>query len=420
MQGVNWVALGVFVLLFGFITWLGFAAARWRKGDLDLLHEWGLGGRRFGTIITWFLIGGDLYTAYTFIAVPALAFGAGAVAFFAVPYTIMIYPILFLVFPRLWHVCRKHNYITPADFVRGRFGNRWLALAVTITGIVATMPYIALQLVGLQVVIGAMGVGGAAGTFASDLPLIIAFIILAAFTYSSGLRAPASIAIVKDILIYLTAFAAVIVIPIELGGFGKIFAAVPPAKTLLAVPGPNTTGAYSAYATLAFGSALALFLYPHSVTGILSASSGRAVRRNAALLPGYTFMLGLLALLGFFALAAGVKDLPEFAAGFKQFGNNFAVPALLLHGFPSWFVGIAFAAIGIGALVPAAIMSIAAANLYTRNIHREFINKNCTPKQEAQMAKWVSLIVKFGALIFILFVPTQFAIYLQLLGGVWI
>src|SRR4029077_8906601 len=253
-----------------------------------------------------------------------------------------------------------------------------------------------------------------------DLPLVIAFIILAAFTYSSGFRAPASIAIVKDILIYITAFAAVIAVPIQLGGFGKIFSAVPPAKLLLAAPPANSTGAYGIYATLALGSALALFLYPHSMTGILSASSGHAIRRNAAMLPGYSFMLGLLALVGFFAIAAGVGNLPEFAAGFKQFGNNFAVPALYLHSFPAWFVGIAFAAVGIGALVPAAIMSIAAANLYTRNIHREFINKNPTDKQEAQMAKWVSLIVKFGALIFIIFVPTRFAIYLQLLGGIWI
>ena len=418
MQDVNWTALIVFVALFGFITWLGFAAAHWRKGDLDQLHEWGLGGRRFGTIITWFLVGGDLYTAYTFIAVPALAFGAGAIAFFAVPYTIVIYPILFLVFPRLWHVCHKHNYITPADFVRGRFGNRWLALAVTVTGIVATMPYIALQLVGLQVVIGGLGVSGTG--YVADLPLVIAFIILAAFTYSSGLRAPASIAIVKDILIYITAFAAVIVVPIEFGGFGKIFAAVPAQKLLLAVPGAHTTGSYGVYVTLALGSALALFLYPHSMTGILSASSGHAIRRNAAMLPGYSFMLGLLALVGFFAIAAGVGGLPEYAAGFKQFGNNFAVPALFLHSFPSWFVGIAFAAVGIGALVPAAIMSIAAANLYTRNIHREFINKNPTDKEEAQMAKWVSLIVKFGALVFIVFVPSQYAIYLQLLGGILI
>ncbi|HYL71106.1 MAG TPA: sodium:solute symporter [Candidatus Dormibacteraeota bacterium] len=415
---MNWVAFIIFIVLFAFITWLGFAAAHWRKGDLDLLHEWGLGGRRFGTLITWFLVGGDLYTAYTFVAVPALAFGAGAVAFFAVPYTIVIYPILFLVFPRLWYVCHKRGYITAADFVRGRFGNRWLALAITVTGIVATMPYIALQLVGIQVVIGALGISGTG--LMADLPLIIAFAVLAAFTYSSGLRAPASIAIVKDILIYVTAFTAVIVVPIELGGFGKIFAAVPAQKLLLAVPGPHSTGAYSSYATLALGSALALFLYPHSLTGILSASSGTAIRRNAALLPGYTFMLGLLALLGFFALAAGVKNMPEFAEGFRQFKDNFAVPALLLHSFPAWFVGIAFAAIGIGALVPAAIMSIAAANLWTRNIHREFINPNPTDRQESQIAKWVSLIVKVGALVFILFVPTKYAIELQLLGGIWI
>ena len=418
MQEVNWIALSIFVLLFGLITWLGFASAKWRRGDLDQLHEWGLGGRRFGTVITWFLVGGDVYTAYTFIAVPALAFGQGAVAFFAVPYTIVIYPFLFLVFPRLWNVCRKHGYITAGDFVRGRFGNRWLALAIELTGIVATMPYIALQLVGIQVVVGALGISGTG--LGADLPLIIAFGVLAAFTYSSGLRAPASIAIVKDILIYVTAFAAIIVIPIELGGFGKIFAAVPPAKLLLAVPGSNTTGAYGSYATLALGSALALFLYPHSLTGILSASSGHAIRRNAAMLPGYSFMLGLLALFGFFAIAAGVAQLPEYAAGFKQFGNNFAVPALLLHSFPSWFVGIAFAAIGIGALVPAAIMSIAAANLYTRNIHREFINRDPSNRQESQNAKWVSLVVKVGALVFIIFVPTTYAIQLQLLGGIWI
>src|SRR5262249_46528822 len=267
-------------------------------------------------------------------------------------------------------------------------------------------------------VIGGLGFAGEG--WVGDLPLIIAFVILAAFTYTSGLRAPAAIAVVKDVLIFITAFTAVIVIPIQLGGFAKIFAAVPPAKMLLATPQGNTTGAYGVYATLALGSALALFLYPHSMTGILSANSSHAVRRNAALLPAYSFMLGLLALLGFMALAAGVDKLPEYAAGFATFKANFAVPALLLHSFPSWFVGVAFAAIGIGALVPAAIMSIAAANLFTRNIYREFFHARVTDQQESQMAKWVSLVVKVGALVFILFVPTQYAIQLQLLGGIWI
>ena len=415
---MNWTALIVFVLLFGAVTVLGFAAAHWRRGDLDILNEWGLAGRRLGTVVVWFLLGGDVYTAYTFIAVPALVFGAGAIGFFALPYTIIVYPLVFLILPRMWSVAHKHNFITAGDFVQGRFGNKWLALAVAITGIVATMPYIALQLLGLQVVIGAMGVG-TVGLY-GDLPLIIAFVILAAFTYTSGLRAPAMIAVVKDTLIYITVLAMVIVIPIELGGYGKMFAMIPPAKLLLAGPKDGNLGQFSAYATLALGSAFALFLYPHTMTAVLSSSGREVIRRNAAYLPAYSFMLGLLALTGFMALAVGVDKLPEFAPQFAQYKSNFAVPALILHAFPDWFAGVAFAAIGIGGLVPAAIMSIAASNLFTRNIYVQFIRPNCTPKQEAQNAKIVSLIVKFGALIFIIFLPLQYAIQLQLLGGIWI
>jgi SSS family solute:Na+ symporter len=415
---MNWTAIIVFVLLFGAVTIIGFAAAHWRRGDLDVLDEWGLAGRRLGTVVVWFLLGGDVYTAYTFIAVPALVFGAGAIGLFALPYTIIVYPLVFLILPRMWSVAHKHNFITAGDFVQGRYGNKWLVLAVAITGIVATMPYIALQLLGLQVVIGAMGVGTVG--FYGDLPLIIAFVILAAFTYTSGLRAPAMIAVVKDTLIYITVLAMVIVIPIELGGYGKMFAMVPPAKLLLAGPKDGNLGQFSAYATLALGSAFALFLYPHTMTAVLSSNSREVIRRNAAYLPAYSFMLGLLALTGFMALAVGVDKLPEFAPQFAQYGSNFAVPALILHTFPDWFAGIAFAAIGIGGLVPAAIMSIAASNLFTRNIYVQFIRPNCTPKQEAQNAKITSLIVKFGALLFIIFLPLQYAIQLQLLGGIWI
>jgi SSS family solute:Na+ symporter len=415
---MNWTAIIVFVLLFGSVTILGFLAANWRRGDLDQLHEWGLGGRRFGSIVIWFLLGGDVYTAYTFIAVPALVFGAGAIGFFALPYTIIVYPLVFLILPRMWSVAHKHNFITAGDFVLGRYGNQWLALAVAITGIIATMPYIALQLVGLQVVIGAMGVPSKG--FVGDLPLIIAFVILAAFTYTSGLRAPAMIAVVKDTLIYITVFAMVIVIPIELGGYDKMFAMIPPAKLLLAGPKGGNLGQFSAYATLALGSAFALFLYPHTVTAVLSSSGRNVIRRNAAYLPAYSFLLGLLALTGFMALATGVDKLPEFAPQFAQYKSNFAVPALILHAFPDWFAGFAFAAIGIGGLVPAAIMSIAASNLFTRNIYRQFIRPDCTPKQEAQNAKIVSLLVKLGALVFIIFLPLQYAIQLQLLGGIWI
>jgi SSS family solute:Na+ symporter len=128
-----------------------------------------------------------------------------------------------------------------------------------------------------------------------------------------------------------------------------------------------------------------------------------------SLLPAWTFLLGLMALLGYMAIAAGLTVTDP---------NN-AVPALFVDMFPSWFLGVAFAAIAIGALVPAAVMSIAAANLFTRNIWKEFVRPDCSDHEEAQVAKILSLVVKVGALAFVLFLPTTFAIDLQLLGGVW-
>ena len=420
---MNPVAPTIFILLIALVTVLGFVAARWQRGDLSQLTEWGLGGRRFGTVLTWFLLGGDLYTAYTFIAVPALMFGAGAPGFFAVPYTIIVYPLVYAVFPRLWSVAHAKNYVTAADFVRGRFGSGTLALTIAVTGIVATMPYIALQLVGMEVVIAAVGLPtklAIAGVTVSHLPLLVAFVALGAYTYSSGLRAPAMIAVVKDLLIYGTVITAIIVIPIKIGGYGNIFSAIGAKALLLGPATPTNLGPQSAYATLALGSALALFLYPHAITGLLSASSRHVIRRNAVVLPAYSFALGLIALLGTMAVAAGVRAAPAFAGSFKAFGNNFAVPALFLKMFPSWFVGVAFAAIAIGALVPAAIMSIACANLFTRNIWREYIERDCAPAREARVAKLASLIVGFGGLLFAIGPPVQYAIQLQLLGGVWI
>ena len=409
----------IFTVLFLLVSAMGFVAARWRAPqDMAHLDEWGLGGRSFGGWITWFLIGGDLYTAYTFVAVPALMFGAGAAGFFAVPYTVIIYPLFFLILIRLWSVSHRHGFVTPADFVRTRFDSPTLALLVAITGIVATMPYIALQLVGIESVLKTMGVTGDS-IIARHLPIIIAFAILAAYTYQSGLRAPALIAFVKDTLIYIVIIVAIIYLPYKLGGWGDIFDAAN--KKFTASPAPNDGIILNAnnqiqYVTLALGSALALFLYPHSITGVLASRNRNVIKRNMSALPAYSLLLGLIALLGYAAIAAGVKPLPGSTAG--SVDSNTVVPLLFDQQFPSWFAGIAFAAIGIGALVPAAIMSIAAANLFTRNIYREYLKKDATNAQEASVSKIASLVVKLGAVLFIIFLDPQFSIDLQLIGGV--
>jgi solute:Na+ symporter, SSS family len=425
MKNVNAVSFTILVAAFVLVTLVGFAAARWRRADSMLhLDEWGLGGRGFGTFVSWFLLGGDLYTAYTFIAVPSLVYGVGAAGFFAVPYTVMVFPIVFVFAPRLWSISREHGYVTPADFVRGRYGSRGLALAVAATGILATMPYIALQLVGIQAVLTVMGVGVSSNAFLKDLPLLIAFVALAAYTYMSGLRAPALTAFIKDALVYVAIIVAVLYIPARIGGWSHIFSV---ASSHLASTNPKTSKPFGAlvtppagewaYATLALGSALALFMYPHAITGVLATKRRDVIRRNMAILPAYSLVLGLVALLGYMALAT-----PAVTAGVKAADGNaqLSVPLLFEHIFPSWFAGIGFAAIVIGALVPAAIMSIAAANLFTRNIYREFFRRDASPAHETRVAQLVSLIVKAGALVFVLALSKTFSINLQLLGGIWI
>jgi SSS family solute:Na+ symporter len=428
MSHVNYVTFTIVVVLFVLVTVTGFAAARWRRTETIMnLNEWGLGGRSFGTFIAWFLLGGDLYTAYTFIAVPAAVFGAGAVTgFFAVSYTIIVFPIALVFLPRLWSIARTHNYVTSADFVRGRYGSRGLALAMAVTGIVALMPYIALQLVGIQAVLTVMGVGASStNTYVKDLPLFVAFAILAIYTFVSGLRAPALIAFVKDTLVYVMIIVAVFYIPTRIGGWGHIFAAGqthmaainPVTKKPNGVFIPTTGNSQLAFSTLALGSALALMVYPHSVTAVLSTKRRDIIKRNMALLPLYSLMLGFIALLGYMALAdkATVADV-------KKAGGNaqLAVPYLFQHLFPSWFAGVAFSAIVIGALVPAAIMAIASANLFTRNIFREFVKPDATPHLQTRVSQWASLLVKLGALAFAVYLPRTFSINLQLLGGIWI
>jgi solute:Na+ symporter, SSS family len=405
----NALEFGIVVAMFAVVTVLGFMAVRWnRAAPLASVEEWGLGGRRFGTAVTWFLIGGDLYTAYTFVAVPALLFGTGAAGFFAVPYTIAVFPLVMFPAARMWSVCHEHGYATAADFIRSRYGSAFLALLVAVTGIVATIPYIALQLTGIRAILEVMGIGG-------DWPLWIAFVALAAYTWTSGLRAPALIAFVKDILIYIMVLVAVIYIPYKLGGYNVIFdraqSALAADKLSILLSGPQ----YLGYSTLALGSALALFLYPHAVTGVLATRNRDVVKKNMTLLPAYSLMLGFIALLGYMALAAHVKPVGGTA---KTPDTTTIVPVLFNNQFPHWFAGIAFGAIVIGALVPAAIMGISAANTFARDIYRPYIRPRASEREEGLVSQIVSVILKLGAVGVIVGLKVSFAIELQLIGGV--
>ncbi|EWG07978.1 MAG: Na+/solute symporter [Candidatus Aramenus sulfurataquae] len=408
---IDYVSLAVFIILFAVFAFLGFYGARFRKGDLKQIEEWSLGGRRLGTILVWFLLGADLFTAYTFIAVPAGVFGSGSLYFFAVPYVAWGFFVALLTMPRLWTVSRNRHYVTAADFVKDRFNSKSLAMAVALTGIVAELPYIALQIVGMEAVLEILLLGlGVSSKVVTELSLVLAFIVLAAFTFTSGLRGAALTGIFKDVLVWLTVITVIIAVPLQIGGFSHAFTVAQSTKKIFETLPPSL---YTAYFSLALGSAFALYLYPHAINGSLSSNDKQKLKYSTSLLPIYGIGLALIALFGIL-----VYGVPGALTLIKHTGNAaLAVPALISYTMPDWFIGIALSAIFIGGLVPAAIMAIAIANLFARNVVKE-INPNMSPRTETALAKWMSTVFKFLALGFVFVVPASYAIQLQLLGGI--
>ena len=402
-----------FVGLFVLFIVLGFYGKYWRRGDLNNVHEWSLAGRKLGIALVFFLIGADIYTAYTFVAIPSGVFAKGSLYFFAIPYVALTFGIALVTMPRLWSLSREKGYITASDFTKDRFSSRALSILIAITGIISLLPYIALQIVGMQSVLTVMLSGTANSNTVEEISLLIAFVILAAFTYSSGLRGATLTAIFKDILIWITVIALIVVVPLSIvGGFGTAFKDVKKQSYITLsdslVPG---------YTTLVLGSALALYLYPHAINGVLSSESAQKLRTSTALLPLYGVGLAIMALMGILVYA--VPSAMNFLSHFPESSRGIlVVPSLILYTMP-WFSGIALLGIFVGGLVPAAIMAMSQASLLTRNIIKE-IKPSMPASSEIRITKISSTAFKFIALGFVFVVPATYAISLQLLGGILI
>lgn len=401
--------LAVFFILFAIFIILGFYGRRWRKADLTKIDEWALGGRRFGVFVVWFLVGADLYTAYTFIAIPSSVFSIGAIYYYAVPYVAVAFGVAMWAMPKLWKKAKEKGYVTASDFIRDNFNSRSLAILVAIVGIVAELPYIALQIVGMFSVLTVMLYGIANIKLIEDISLIIAFIILALFTYFSGLRGATLNAIFKDALILLSVAIVIIVALVNIG-FSKAFTGLP-LKYYHILPLQE-----NAYWSLFLMSALALYLYPHAVTGSLSAKSPKTLRTSQSLLPLYGVGLALLALFGI--IVHGDPNAMKFLSNFPASSRGtYVVPGLIFYTLPAPLTGMAFLGIFIGGLVPAAIMAISQSNLLTRNIIKEFSPK-ISSKIETQIAKISAIIFIFIALGFVFLFPLSYSVQLQLLGGI--
>lgn len=398
----------------GFALVTGGAALAGARGaprdELPHPARWALAGRGLGTASTSLLLGGTIYTAYTYIAVPGLLFGTGGLALYSLVYTMLLSPLIMVLLPRLRDIAARHGLITGADYVRARHGSQPLALAVALTGILATMPYLALQVVGMTALLRSLGI--APNTLAGGAVLALLFALFALVTHPGGLRACARMSVLKALLIGAMLAVLVVLAVTELGPPGRVFAL---ADQRIATDG-LTIGVppqgFTAYATLALGSALAQLMYPQVLMVALASRSGHTLRSATNFLPAWSLSLGLSAFLGVAALASGGRTPSGHA--------ELAVPMLVRTLAPDWLAGVLFGALAVGGLLPAVVMAMSMAMLLVRNVYSEYLNPTATPKHEVRVARGASLAVMAGAVAFALLLQPQDTVNLHLLGGIWI
>lgn len=393
---MNWIAL--LIILFIIVGTIGFGIFGVRRIKMSPA-QFILGGRSFGVIFLWLLSAGEVYTSFTFLGAAGWAYSRGAPAFYIICYLTVSCITIFFYMPPIWRIARRKGLLTSADYFADRYQSPALGFLTALVGVVFLIPYITLQLTGIQILLQIAGYGAINSVLAAGgaFGLIIGFVLI------SGLRGAAWASLIKDGLVLAGVIFAGIVLPIHF--FGSPQAAVD--KVLQVHPNWMTlVGLPENYGTLWFATTVLLsglggYVWPHAFASQLAAKSPDTIRRNAMILPIYQIMLLLVFFAGFTALLVkpGLKG-PEVDQSFML---------VVQEHYPAWLLGLVAGAGCLAGLVPASAQILAAASLLSRNL---------LPAKEEQVTQRTRLcIIVLALLAFLLWVFNRVTLVGLLLVG---
>jgi SSS family solute:Na+ symporter len=373
-------ALTIIVAIVAIGTAIGFAAGSRRRMDLE---QWTVGGRGFGTALVFLLMAGEVYTTFSFLGISGWAYSRGGPALYALAYLTLAYVAAFFFLPQLWEVGRKHHMQTQADFFRALYRNPYLAGFVCVVGILAFIPYVQLQLAGIGIIVSVASFGHVSRIAAMS----VGTILVVAFVFANGIRAVASVSVVKDVLMLIAAVAIGVGIPVaHFGSISATFAALAHARPEhLVMPGATTNLGHSWYISTVLLTSCGFYMWPHTFAATFTARSADTLRRNAVVLPIYSLSLALM----FFAGCAVVLILPDLRDG------DLGVLTVASHTFPPWFLGVIGGAGALTAMVPAAILLLTAATLFAKNLYRPLLAPTMSDDGVARLAR--AMVVVLGA-----------------------
>ena len=366
------IALGVIFAIVALGSAIGFYAGAHRKMDLE---QWTVGGRGFGVAIMWLLMAGEVYTTFSFLGASGWAYSRGAPTLYILAYITLAYVVSFFILPPVWELGRRHQLQTQSDFFAWRYGSRNLTAAVSLVGIVFMVPYLQLQITGLGILVEVASFDGISRATA----MTGAVILLAGFVLASGLRAVAWVSVLKDILMVVAAVSVGIGIPyIHFGGIGPMFTALLHSKPgHFVMPGATQNLGHGWYISTVLLTSFGVYMWPHTFGAAFGAKNSDTLRRNAVILPLYTLSLAFILFVGF----AAILVIPDLRDG------DLSLIAMVRKTFPPWFLGVIGGAGALTAMVPAAILILSSATLFSKNIFRPMFAPKMNDHEVGRLAR---------------------------------
>lgn len=381
------IALIVMCVIVGAGAVLGFYAGARHKMDLE---QWAVAGRGFGTALVWLLMAGEVYTTFSFLGASGWAYSRGGPVLYILGYLSLAYVISFFILPQLCDLGREQHLQTESDFFEKRFRSKNLAAFVSIIGVIFLIPYIQLQLTGLGIIVEVASFGAAGRTEAT----VIGAAVVAAFVFTSGVRATAWVSVLKDILLLGAAVYIGIAVPYHyFHGVGPMFRAI--AQThpkFLEMPGATKNMGHAWFITTVLLNSAGLYMWPHNFGACFTAKNSDVVRKNAIYMPLYTVTLPLI----FFAGFAALMVIPGLQNG------DLSLLTIVQRTFPAWALGLIGGAGALAAMVPASIFALTAAALFAKNFYRPVFASKMSDTNVAKLARVMVGVIMALALYFAL------------------
>ena len=387
----EFMSLGI---IFGFVifaTVIGMLPGMKEKMSLE---GWAIGGRGFGRWLSWFVLAGEIYTAFAFLGASGWAYARGGPTFYILGYGSLAYMASYWILPAVSPIGKKFHLMTQPDFIEHRYSDKWLGVVVACIGVAFLIPYLQLQLTGLGLIVETCSYG----LIGRNAAMLLAFVMVAAFVYLSGLKGVATTAVIKDIVMIVAVAFFGLYLPYHyFGGVGPMFEAIDAAKPgFLELPGGTKNLDVSWFMSTLVLTSLGFYMWPHIFANSYSAKDPDVLRHNAVFLPLYQICMLFPMLIGFCALMILVPALKTPGMAFMT---------VVQKTLPGWSLGLVGGAGALACMIPAADLLLTMSMLFSRNVVGKTMNTQDDHVLMAKMAKFVVLIATGIALALAIFSP---------------